>query len=339
MNFNIDEILEEDKYLSSFIDKDDILKSYSQEDIFSIIFKEIDITKKYLSPFRKDKNPDCSFFISTSGELKFRDFAAGKTYNCFDAIKTYFKLNNFTEVLNLIKNKDIKSTTVTHNNILKYKEEKQKFSFKVYIRKFNYNDKLFWNKFKISKQNLLDDMVYPVEEAILLNTRKGNIKLKFNTLAYLYIVNNRKKLYIPNNPKGKKFISENISEDFIGLEKINYLEEYIVITKSYKDWRVLFNLKFNCIGVQAEGIYDINKLINILINFKIIIVFFDNDEPGKNLSKKLNKLLIENNLNSKEFFINEIYKVKDPSDFIYKYKDNKLIDMLNDEIRKHSSEL
>jgi hypothetical protein len=54
--------------------KENILDLISEEQIFERYFgQKVDRRKKYVSPFREDKNPDCTFYRSKSGILYFKD--------------------------------------------------------------------------------------------------------------------------------------------------------------------------------------------------------------------------------------------------------------------------
>ena len=60
----------------------------------------------------------------------------------------------------------------------------------------------------------------------------------------------------------------------------------LMITKSYKDYRVLRNLGVNVTWFQNEGSVP-NNLKKIINGYKDVIIFFDNDYTGLEASEKL----------------------------------------------------
>ena len=93
----------------------------------------------------------------------------------------------------------------------------------------------------------------------------------------------------------------------------------IVITKSYKDARVLRNYNINAIWFQNEGMLPSTEiLVEILNKNNKIIIWYDNDNAGKIASEKIkNKILKIFNAEITLFFCTVH---KDPSDTL---KENK----------------
>lgn len=304
-----------------YIDKNEILKSYSEFDIFKLVFGEIPVIgEKYLSPFRIDNDAGCFFDYSGNGRLLFYDYASSAIcYDCFTAVKLYYNLNNFYETLKVIRDNVVK----TDSNVLsveRVKERKRKVNIHINPRNFVELDKSFWQQYYISSENLKEDFVYPLKEIILTNTKKGNVRIDFREIAYCYtnFKSGNKKIYIPNS-LNYRFISTCSLEDIGGYEKIRYDEDYIIVTKSYKDFRVIYNQGYNVIWLQNEGMYP-KKLVEISLKFSKVFVLFDNDAAGMKASENIVERLLKD---TESEIINikvPLYKnVKDPSDFI-KYK-------------------
>ena len=324
----------------SYINKIEVLESFSETEIFKLVFNEIPVIgKKYLSPFRVDNNPSCEFNYFNN-KLYFSDFAYNINYDCFEAIKIYFKLDNFYEVLKFLK-QERKSHTIEKNSPIQLIKKQIKKTPKLYINpreSFNMNDKRFWEPYEISLSNLVEDFVYPVKEFLFLNTKWGNIHKVVNTPAYAYTNFNSGniKIYLPFNKKGKKFISDCKSYDIGGIDRINYNIDYIIITKSYKDYRVLYNLNYNTIWLQNEGVLP-KELFDIIKFFKFIYIFFDNDLPGIKASAKIMET-IQKRYKTKQIIsirLNEL-TTKDPSDFIKKFDKKLLIKFLENVIGQYS---
>jgi hypothetical protein len=139
------------------------------------------------------------------------------------------------------------------------------------------------------------------------------------------------KVYFPNQ-KRYKFLGTCNKNDIGDLDYIDNKKKYIIITKSYKDSKVLRNLGYNSIWLQSENsIPDKEVISKIISNFKRIYIIFDNDVAGIKGSKRLHIFLY--NLFKKKK-IKEIFldKYKDVSEY-YKNNRKKLIKILNTKIK------
>lgn len=303
-----------------YIDKNEILKHHSESDIFKLVFNCIPVIgKKYLSPFRVDNDPGCFFDYSSSGKLLFYDYATTQiSYDCFSAVQTYYGLRNFYETLKVIRDNVEKSTeTLVSSKV--YREKRSRVKMYINPRDFVELDKEFWSPYYISSNDLKEDFVYPLKETTLTNTKKGNVNIKFREIAYCYtgFKSGNKKIYIPFS--NYRFISTCNMEDIGGEEKIKYDVDYIVATKSYKDFRVIYNQGYNVIWLQNEGMYP-NKLIKIASEFEKVFILFDNDAAGIRASENIvEKLLKDTKSEILNIKVPQYKNVKDPSDFI-KYK-------------------
>lgn len=320
-----------------FISKEKILQYVSEEDIFKLVFGYKPVEYQYVtSPFRNDTRPGCWFHVdATTNKLRFNDFGNNEIINgikminidCFDAVQVYFKLPNFYKTLEFIKEQLIDNRNIKNNIVVKKPKViiKKEVIINIDIKNFTLKDQRYWSKYGITKQQLLDDKVFSVKKYKLLNSKYGDILKRVNTLCYSFnnFDNNRKKLYFPLNKGNKRFIT-NCKADDIG--EINYLPNYgdkLIISKSYKDCRVLRNHNLNCIWFQNEGmIPDISLLYNLCKRFTNIIIFFDNDETGIKASIKIADII--NNYfpgKAKSLYLPEYLcskSITDPSDMYFK---------------------
>lgn len=327
--------------VKGFLDKDKILEYLTEEDIFNLVFNFKPEEYQYVcSPLRTDNSPGAYFERSIeNNKLYLVDWADSiKVFNdCFDSVQRYFKLPNFYQTLlfikkNLIDNKNIKP-------ILKFKPSKSSETIKTEIkpdilfvgRGFQDQDKVFWSKYKISKSNLLEDKVFPVSKYVVVNSKKGNSCLQIAyTLCYVYtdFTSKNKKLYFPYKKSGSKFISTCGKNDIGGLRFL-FDSPKLVITKSYKDYRVLKNQNLNVIWFQNEGVIPCDSiLLPILDRYKEIIIFYDNDKAGIEASKKVCNYInsyYPNKSRSIHLPLELLEQgVKDPSDLIFKKGEQEL---------------
>jgi hypothetical protein len=104
-----------------------------------------------------------------------------------------------------------------------------------------------------------------------------------------------------------------------------------VITKSYKDYRVLKNFGINVIGLQSETMYPSIDILLPIINRYDVFVFFDRDSVGIEAGLKFTNYINSFGLNkAKQIYLPFIgTKIKDPSD-LYKYQKDTLIGFLKE---------
>ncbi len=280
-----------------YIDKREILKYITEEEIYESVLnfkpKEFDYI---CSPLRQDNHPGAFFQRGLySNKLLFVDWADpfNTHYDCFSFIQRYHNLPNFYATLKFIKenliNKNGRENTRAINKDLQSgikRENDKKVEIIIEARAFNKTDKYFWSKYGISSKNLKDDKVFAVNQILIKNTRRGDrlIPLYTKCFAYTDFPDNRKKLYFPYNKGRKRFISTCTKNDIITKHLIKVPQ--LMITKSYKDYRVLRNLGANVIWFQNEGAFPDN-LEDIINDYEDIIIFFDNDFTGLAASEKL----------------------------------------------------
>jgi hypothetical protein len=167
-----------DEQIKGFIDKNDILKYVSEEDIFELVFKFKPKEFDYVtSPFRKDSDAGCWFQYYPSGKLKFIDFGSqvymrGRkmiNIDCFDAVQIYFNLPNYYQTLKFIKKHLIDGKELPEHDVNITQREKRELVILFDVREFESRDGHYYKRYEISKQNLIDDKVFAVKRFKILN--------------------------------------------------------------------------------------------------------------------------------------------------------------------------
>jgi len=329
----------------NFLSKDKILELIDEDSIFELVFGHKPEEHEYTtSPFRDDKSPGCYFEYSTSGRLKFVDWASDYYVNntkmvsmdCFDAVKIYYNLPNFYQTLLFVYNHLIKGEELTARPSKNLKERIEKIETDILIetREFNHIDANYWNKYKISSQNLKDDKVFAVRK-FRINSNKSSGKITYPykpTYAYTDFNSNKKKLYCPTGSKKFKFITNCGKNDIGGVSSLSHTKDNLIITKSYKDCRVIKNQGYDVVWFQNEGMFpDIFILLQVVSGYKEIIVFFDNDRAGIEASSKLVEYLTPLGLKVRDIFLPDL-SIKDPSDLVHYKSEEDLVQFLNAKI-------
>ena len=279
---------------------DEILDKYSEEDIFKIVFGHYpDYNTSYLSPFREDMHANC-YFEWYKGRLYFKDHA-DIVRNCFQAVRDYVKLDTNIEVYSFIHEyfKNNKPALKTEfKKIRKECTEKKFRSITVYKRKFELRDELYWKQYHITEEQLQNDLVFSIFRFRYFSAKK-QMWLVANPLDITYAITGferGKKIYRPMNKNPKSKWLTNCNHNDIGnVKNISSDSDYLIITKSYKDHRVIRNEGYsNVVWFQSELQFPDDKLLLELIKpYPYIFIFYDNDKAGIKGSKKLKDKIVK----------------------------------------------
>ena len=138
--------------------------------------------------------------------------------------------------------------------------------------------------------------------------------------AYTEFENDRKKIYQPLNAKTDKWFTNCSANDIGNIRNLAMSGQNLIVTKSYKDCRVLRNLGFDTIWFQNEGMCPEKKMLKMLSErFENIFVFFDNDSSGLKASSIIREKFNEFTENCHSFCLPVKlleHKIKDASDFV-----------------------
>ena len=315
-----------------FISKESILDLVTQEQIFELVFNFIPQEFDYVvSPLRHDRTPGCWFTYHINGVLYFIDFGHTRTHSdCFNIVQDFFKFPNFYLTLEYIHKTLIQGKTGLEPITQKKdttKIVKEKVKLLIEARQFNPADVKFWSQYGIRKKHLVEDRVFAVQKLFALNTKSGShiIDCKDITYSYNDFSEARKKVYFPMREGRKRFLTNCTKNDVGGINSLVSYGKELIITKSYKDYRVLKNNGKNVVWFQNEGMIPSDSILTLLVrHFASVIVWFDNDQPGIIASEK-----VKNHINTlvpckaKNLWLPERsleVGIKDPSDCIAKDK-------------------
>ena len=317
------------KYQNDFIpNKDFILKNYSQEDIFSIVFGDLVFKDKVIcSPFRKDNQAGC-WFEYYKDKLRFVDFGDVKHHrDCFNAIQDTYNVNlqkaceliyNFFE-FGIIPDKGVNFISERKNRIFKNITKKNNFDILYKKRVFNTQDKLFWQPYGIKRQQLVEDNIFPIIWYKTKGFNPTDFVIRPLDIAYAItgFISNNIKIYVPlsSNKKMKWFTNCN-QNDIGNLSKLPVVGKNLIITKSYKDCRVIRNQNYDSIWFQNEVSLPTEKILyDLSLRFSNIYIFFDNDNTGKAFTEKTTQVFKNIGKEIKSIEI-EKQNIKDPSQLV-----------------------
>lgn len=263
-----------------------ILYEVDQTAIWSDILEvKVLLHRKYKNLLRLDNNPGC-WIENVNGVLRLIDFADKdfNRINAIDGIRLKYGLS-YGDALNKILEIHINSGKfVLERGVM------NKFNFILQVKKrdFNRNDLEFFEKRNITLNQLQSDNIFPVECYRCNSKREPNTLLYFYPkLAYCVLYpSGRKKIYIPDSTI--KSITNCNQEDLGGYWSPSHPQ--LVISKSYKDYRVLKNIGFNTCFTINEGCKP-EILKEEVKKYKDVVIFYDNDKAGIKAAESLKNFI------------------------------------------------
>lgn len=304
------------------VTKEFILSHINQETILSHYLNIPVIPKKlFVNPLRDDHHPTAAFYKSKNGIVYFHDFATNAHYNCFTVVmsiyhcKYFHALKIIAKDFGLIKDDKIQTKKIKFVKDLEYKSET---FIQAEIQNYSKEDLAWWNSFGVTEKQLKKYKVFCVKNVFL----NGKVFASYtkNCPIYGYYGGKREdmeywRMYFPKR-KEYRFLANWEKDKIQGFKQLPESGKVLIITKSMKDVMCLNSFKIPAIAPCSENLFINDKLLSSLKErFKYIIVFYDNDRPGKYNLCKIRKEHPE----LKYFFIPNSTEAKDISDFYKKY--------------------
>ena len=274
---------------------------------------DVEIAQAIPSPIRGiDSHPSFCLYIPTRLKLKreeiwFKDLADGRYGNIFKFVEYWafhhcnIRLeSNYDTIkfidsemdLGLFNNDGTQRERIVRDYIRK---ESSPINFK--SRPFTENDLKYWKQYDIDEETL---KYFNVRSVKYLLTDSGVIikEFKKKDLAFIYVINDKVKLYRPNESKAFKFRNNCPGDDPHYYQGFDQLEGHdtLIITKSMKDvmvFKVMFDFlgtPIDCIAPHAESINLSEKFIKaIKERYKRIIIVSDFDLAGVKFAQQCRK--------------------------------------------------
>lgn len=327
------------------VSKKEILEKYSETRILKAVFPEItELPCKMCSPFRIDKYPSFSVFVTNEGKVRYRDFGNSEQGSLYDMLGKLWSCT-FNEVLSkierLMSKGEIPDLAVKSASTSQKGTSNRIMDLQVTIRKWRDYDYEYWNAYGITDKWLRYAEVYPISHKIITIQNKFTGKPEKHTFpadkhAYCFVERKDSKLslkiYQPFNTKGFKWCGKMDASVWSLWTKIPQTGDNLIISSSLKDCLNLScQLHIPAICMQGEGYMPKPQIMEELKQrFKQIIIFFDNDfqsqmntghEDAMRLSSKFQIPFVE---------IPACYQAKDPSDLFKKYGREKYVKIMKD---------
>lgn len=316
-------------------------KELTKELIESKISQETLISNYYGVPIKKglfcakhrtDSHPTCCYY-KRNGRIYIKDFGSDYHGDWIYVVKQKFNCNYYDALAIAANDFDIQKIPHLNKNKVKISNESlsenKQSIIRVEIRDFQQYELDWWNKFGISLQTLKKFRVFSCKN-IWINDHiihlETNNQLVFGYYGGIKYGIEQWKLYWPNNKK-YKWLSNRDSSQLQGARMLPKSGgDLIIIQKSLKDVMLLYEFGIPSVAPNSENVFlSDEQLMKLKSKFKRIIVWYDNDAPGKAYLEKIKKEHPELDY----FYIPEDFKEKDFSDFYKKYGKDEATKFLN----------
>lgn len=316
-------------------------KELTKELIESKISQETLISNYYGVPIKKglfcakhraDSHPTCCYY-KRNGRIYIKDFGSDYYGDWIYVVEQKFNCNYYDALAIAANDFDIQKIPHLNKNKVKISNESlsenKQSIIRVEIRDFQQYELDWWNKFGISLQTLKKFRVFSCKN-IWINDHiihlETNNQLVFGYYGGIKDGIEQWKLYWPNNKK-YKWLSNRDSSQLQGARMLPKSGgDLIIIQKSLKDVMLLYEFGIPSVAPNSENVFlSDEKLMKLKSKFKRIIVWYDNDAPGKAYLEKIKKEHPELDY----FYIPEDFKEKDFSDFYKKYGKDEATKFLN----------
>lgn len=318
------------------MNKSEILKRITEEQIFEKYIGPVRIGKMIRSPLRKDNTPSFHIFINKNQNLMFKDFGSGEYGDCFKFIQLMFRkdfagaLRIIEEDFNLIGKSytPVKRKPNIYDILPKYKEEK-KSKFEWNEKSFSSEELKYWRRFGITHSILMEYDVISIENVKEVNWKNQVISTpNCPIFAYKY-PSGAIRFYRPLAFDKKHFGNSGVSDVF-GYKQA-YKEMYenkqklsrLAISAGQKDSLSLYaNTSIRTIALNSESAILSKELFSKLQEIaENIVVCYDLDKTGRTNSEKLC-----NGYGLQDIMIDFPIKTgKDISDYFYQANKEKLV--------------
>lgn len=284
--------------VANMYDYEKIVFLYTEEAIFFHTIGYVPQEGQFTTnPFREDKNPGAFWSKHPrTGFLTLSDLGTKEVkfnvplfkFDCIGAVMLKNEISNLPEAVKwVVDNVPLpEGKTLTVKDLVKRPLAPIDYTpplIEYRPRDFELRDKRFWfDRYGISRSDLLEDNVVPIfSYAIKTYRRDKPVIIRSSTPMYaINLPSGNVKIYNPMSEDKKKRFITNANENDIGGYLATPHTGDLVITKSYKDYRVLRNAGVNnVLWFQNEGCVP-QSLNETVQGYQRVVFLYDNDRQG-----------------------------------------------------------
>ena len=293
------------------------------------------VKKRFHSPFRDDKHPDCAFYKNKNGEWLWHDFATRETFDIFTTYQRIYNLSFYEVVCQIAERQNLveplKNLGLTfksyqasnrtlinkrlqdsnnldilnqYRNLIKQKaihEEVKSEEYSAVYSDWESHHLSYWNLRGIGPNYLLKSPITVIPAEKILLGDKSVYDDTERSPIFCFLDKQKQKIlqvYRPYGDKKNKFRSQTNEPFYLA----NSQKSPLILSKGYKDAILLHKASFNVFGHTGEGKSFNDDFIKTLDKKKPIFILFDNDAIGIKAGIKVKESLTQQGL--KAYIIN-----------------------------------
>lgn len=248
---------------------------------------------KILSLFnKKDKVPSMCIYCK-NGKYRFKDFSNGNGGSAVDMVMMLEGLEFRQAAAKIMKEYNDFILTNGNYSINKFKVHSRYKITEFCRRKWNTLDRDYWGQYGISSHELEKYWVYPLSFYKMEKKEEDDIKELNISGQFIYgYFKSNGELYKVYQPKirDKKFL--NVRDHIQGTDQLAYSKSNLLIGSSMKDILCFnqFGWPFEVVAPGSENTMIRKETIESWRNkYNLIVILFDNDEPGIKAAIKYEK--------------------------------------------------
>lgn len=277
------------------VDKTFIFSRISEEDIFHKYLGIFPNTEDYFTnPMRDDTHADCKFYRNSAGVLKFKDFAGGINWDCFNVVEAVeADVHNFYDAMRRVaRDFNLYEEKVNYEVVADFQRKMQlkrkSASIKVKRRSWDKSDLEWWSNEQIKSRDVLDQFHVACVDVAWLN---DNIIYRYskNDPCYVFWFGEYDyKLYFPLRKTGRFLQTKgDILQGYLQLPEGG---DILILTKSYKDVICMSTFGIYAVAPMSEAnLITVEQFEELSNRFFKIFSLMDRDRTGMRMAQMLRK--------------------------------------------------
>lgn len=281
------------------------------------------LNKKFSSPFRRDTDPSAEVRVNRSGKLVFNDYGGKQGLDCFDVVQALFKLD-FIGALNKVAGDfgiiDGRPVNTKHIEWARALDKRVREETLIQFELLDWPEDalLYWSQFHITKEELEKDKdAFAIGQLCINGSWISNPKQRPQFVYVMHDVETPKVFFKVYRPYYARSWYSNCPNHIpFGYRSLPFATDTLVITKSYKDMKVLRKFHPDVCATQNESVEAARFVLELLKGkYKRFILWYDADETGLHVASELKNEVTRIVTTPLHFSP----MVKDPADFISYY--------------------
>ncbi len=280
------------------VDREYILNRITEEDIFHKYLGIYPNLEDYFTnPLRADTHADCKFYRdkATPPRLKFKDFAGGVNWDCFNAVMAVEgDVKNFYDAMRRVaRDFNLYGSEINYDVIADFEKKtsvkRSQSVIRVKRRDWHKGDLDWWSNEMIKSQEALDYFAVKPVDVVWLGEDIIYQYSKHDPCYVFWFGNHDYKLYFPLRTRGR--FLQTRGDLLQGYMQLPERGDILVITKSYKDVICMRTFGIYAVAPMSEAnLITVEQFEDLNNRFFHIFSLMDRDRTGMRMAQQLRRV-------------------------------------------------